>query len=79
MCIFFGGDLAELGITFFQWCPFSPVRAQIGQELVRLITLIEKKINVIFFLLLALLLPIGNFKNPYREFPIGILFEKKTN
>ena len=36
-----GGDLAEPGITFFQWCRFSPIRAQIGRELVRLITLIN--------------------------------------
>ena len=34
-------DLAEPGITFFQWCRFSPIRAQISRELVRLITLID--------------------------------------
>ena len=39
--IYFRGDLAGLGITFFQWCRFSPIRAQIGQELVRLITMIN--------------------------------------
>ena len=38
---FFRGDLAGLGITFFQWCRFSPIRAQVGRELVRLITLIN--------------------------------------
>ena len=29
------------GITFFQWCRFSPIHAEIGRELVRLITVIN--------------------------------------
>ena len=38
---FVGGDLAEPGVIFFQWCRFSPIHGRIGLELVQLITLIN--------------------------------------
>ena len=41
VAVFFRGALEQPGSTFFEWYLLSPVRVQIGRELVRLITLIS--------------------------------------